>query len=179
MTDRARDALEVVVREVSPVEWSAYREVRLRALETDPLAFGSTRAREQAFSSERWKERISRGQNTSAGRTWVAVDLDGRFVGTAAFAADLEGTLRLFAMWVEPGSRGQGVGGRILDAALTWLHRVHPGLPVLLDVNPRQVAAVRLYESRGFQRTGATSSLDHTPGEVVVEMAVTPGADQA
>jgi ribosomal protein S18 acetylase RimI-like enzyme len=89
-------------------------------------------------------------------------------------AVDLEGTVHLFGMWVDPEFRGRGIGRGLLDEALRWIQRSHRGRAVLLDVNPRQVAAVHLYESRGFRRTGNSSPLGHTPGERVVEMALTP-----
>jgi ribosomal protein S18 acetylase RimI-like enzyme len=161
-----------VVRSVRQAEWEAYRAVRLRALRTDPLAFGSTLEREEAFPPELWKGRITRGTESLSSATWVAVDPRGRFVGMTG-VADLEGTFHLFAMWVDPGRRGEGIGGQLLDAALTWISESHRGRTVQLDVNPGQVAAVHLYESRGFRRTGKSSPLAHTAGEQVIEMTWT------
>jgi ribosomal protein S18 acetylase RimI-like enzyme len=166
----------IVVRPVREDEWQIYRDLRLKALESDPLAFGSTLEREQAFAPEVWKERISRGLRTLASSGWVAVNPTGRFVGMIV-AADLEGTVHLFSMWVDPEFRGVGIGGRLLDAALTWIRNSHPGRTVLLEVNPRQVAAVRLYESRGFHLTGGSSPLEHAPSERVVEMKLEAGRE--
>lgn len=171
MTARPTGTDETVVRLVREDEWEGYRDVRLKALESDPLAFGSTLERERAFAPEMWKERISRGLSTGASATWVAVNSAGRFVGMTVAAA-VQGGIHLFAMWVDPDVRGVGIGGQLLDTALTWIRQTHPGRVVLLEVNPRQVAAVRLYESRGFRYTGSSSPLGHTPGERVVEMAL-------
>jgi ribosomal protein S18 acetylase RimI-like enzyme len=121
-----------------------------------------------------WKERIGRGTGSLTSATWVAVDSHGRFVGLTG-VADLEGTLHLFAMWVDPGHRGEGIGGQLLDAALHWVCESRPGPAMRLDVNPGQVAAVRLYESRGFRRTGKSAALAHTAGERVIEMIWTVG----
>ncbi|HTW39470.1 MAG TPA: GNAT family N-acetyltransferase [Thermoplasmata archaeon] len=172
MPDSPKDPT-VEVRPVREGEWESYRDLRLEALRTDPLAFGSTLARERDFSPEMWRERISRGVAEQAALTFVAVDSTGRFVGTAAVAT-LEGDLHLFAMWVDPERRRTGVGGKLLDAALGWVRSSHPGSAVVLDVNPRQGTAVQLYESRGFRRTGKFSSLGHTPGEQVMEMIRAP-----
>lgn len=157
-------------------EWEAYRDLRLRALETDPLAFGSTAQRERAFSPETWKDRVGGRSNPLGSASWAAVTARGRFVGMTV-AAEFEGAVRLFAMWVDPEYREQGVGGRLVDAALNWVRGRFPGRAVVLEVNPRQTAAVRLYESRGFCPTGKSSPLGHTPGESTVEMVRSPRTD--
>ena len=55
---RARQPLVdlTVVRRISPDDAELLRVVRLRALETDPLSFGSTYEREAAYPDERWRE---------------------------------------------------------------------------------------------------------------------------
>jgi ribosomal protein S18 acetylase RimI-like enzyme len=159
----------LAIRQVTPDEWPAYREVRLRSLREDPRAFGSTLAREAPFAESLWRERIGGGGSGRRSATWVCVDRTGAFVGSLT-AAVVDGAFRLFAMWVAPEVRRQGAGGRMLDAALAWVGAIDPQAEVLLEVNPDESAAVRLYESRGFRFTGRTSPLDHTPGLVVREM---------
>lgn len=44
---------------VAALPWQTYRDVRLRALATDPDAFGSNLAREQAFDDARWIEQAA------------------------------------------------------------------------------------------------------------------------
>jgi ribosomal protein S18 acetylase RimI-like enzyme len=156
-----------------PDDWPRYRELRLRALREDPLAFGSTFDRENQFPPERWQERLGRGKPGSPSTTVIAVGADGHFVGVLAVAR-VEGQFHLFAMWVAPEVRGQGIGGRLLDRALGWVAALEPGASVHLDVNRGQVAAVRLYESRGFRFTGVSRPIDHTPGVEVSEMARGP-----
>ena len=164
---------EVRVRRVEPSDWRDYREVRLRALATDPWAFGSTFLRESGFPESRWREIIARNSPESPAATWAAVDAADHFLGIVA-SARVDGTFHIFAMWVAPERRGQGIAGRLLDAALSWVRDVAPGSFVRLEVNPRAVAAVRLYESRGFRATGSSTILDHTPDERVQEM-IRPG----
>ncbi|HEV2166265.1 MAG TPA: GNAT family N-acetyltransferase [Thermoplasmata archaeon] len=171
MSETARIPDGVEIRRAPGPEWERYRDLRLRALELDPLAFGSTLERERAFGPSEWKERLDR----SGSSTWVAVDPSGSFVGMVV-VADVEGALHLFAMWVAPERRRQGIGRRLLDAALAWVALEHPSRPVVLEVNPRQVVAARLYGSRGFRPTGRTADLGHTPGERLVEWARPPEA---
>ena len=161
------------VRRAYGSDWESYRDLRLRALATDPLAFGSTLAREQAFDDETWKRRLGRPGDAGSSATWVALSATGEWIGLVACAA-FEGEPHLFAMWVDPGHRRKGFASRLLETALGWASVGFPGQRVVLDVNPRQVEAVRLYESRGFRATGRTTNLEHTPGERVVQMALDP-----
>lgn len=161
------------IRRVEPEDWDGFRQIRLRALATEPWAFGSTFARESGFAEEQWKQRIARNSPTSPSATWAAIDSSARFVGIVA-SARVDGTFHIFAMWVAPELRGVGIAGRLLDTALEWIRDLAPESPVQLEVNPRAVAAIRLYESRGFRSTGKTSTLEHTPSEQILEM-VRPG----
>ncbi len=157
------------VRRARAEEWEELRGLRLRALRTDPLAFGSNLDREEAFPEELWRSRALRGAEASDQATFVAVAPEGNLVGTAVVTGSDRGC-ELYGMWVDPSRRGEGVGGLLLDAALGWAE-AGPWPPVVrLEVNLRQADAVRLYRSRGFGPSGRSRPLEHTPGEVVHEM---------
>lgn len=157
------------MRRVRPGELSAFREVRLRSLREDPLAFGSTLAGELALPEERWRERLEQGASSATDASWVAVAEGGRFVATMSLVL-LEGRYHIFGMWVAPEHRREGLGERMLNLGLARARAVSPAADIALSVNPRQAAAVRLYERHGFRRTGRTEPVGHTDGEIVVEM---------
>jgi len=117
MTTRFPGSIEVVVRPVREEDWSSYRDLRLKALRSDPRAFRSTLQREQGFSPESCKARITCDRNTASAETWVAVNAAGRFVGTIG-AAHIEGAICRFAMGVDADHRRAGIRGQLLDAAL-------------------------------------------------------------
>jgi ribosomal protein S18 acetylase RimI-like enzyme len=159
----------VTVRRATPAEWRAVRELRLEALRTDPLAFGSTLEREEAFPPELWQERLALNPSAPGCATWIALDSEGGWVGMA-ITADVEQQIHVFGMWVHPAARGRGAGARLLDAALTELDATQPDRSIVLEVNPRQAIAQALYASRGFRPTGRSSPLGHHDPEQVVEM---------
>jgi GNAT superfamily N-acetyltransferase len=163
-----------IIRRVRSEEWPMIRAQRLRALRADPQAFGSTLAREIEFEDDLWRERTTNAARSSTSSQWVAEEPDGGLVGSAVIT-QYEGNLHIFAMWVEPDRRGRGIGGRLLDAALSWADETFRGRPIYLEVNPAQGLAVRLYESRGFRRTGVTRAIGHTEGVRVEEMVRAPG----
>jgi len=168
----------VVVRRLELGEASAYRDVRLRALRSDPSAFGSTWAREQALPEATWQDRVRRAAASADASTWVAVAAHGTFGGLITAVRADTGAVQLFSMWVDPALRGQGVGGRLLDTALRWVDALTPAGELRLEVNPRQESAVRLYLSRGFRFTGEERPIEHTPGEVVRAMVRRPLGDR-
>lgn len=168
----------VVVRRVHPEEWEAYRALRLRALARDRVAFGSSFEDEARRSDSEWKEKADRGANSPTSYLCVAEVPDDKLVGMAVGAL-VEGTPWIFGMWVEPTWRGRGIGGALLDSAISWLQKQRPTQPIFLDVNPRQTAALRLYGSRGFRPTGGSKRLDHSPGESAIQMRAPPATERA
>lgn len=96
-------------------------------------------------------------------KTFLVAELDGALVGYVQFG-EVEipevvvrvGDQQLQRLYVETELHGQGVGRRLMAAALQ-----HPQLAeakrILLQVWDRNERAVNLYESFGFQRTGTTT----------------------
>lgn len=163
----------VSVKRVEAHEWKSLRAIRLKSLESDPLAFGSTLARELEYGDSLWIERTLKYSNSSTDAVWIA-SCSGSSVGTAGIFHH-EGSFHLFGVWVDPAYRGRHIGSMLLDAAVGWVRKNHPSVDILLDVNPSQGAAAALYLSRGFVFTGSEETLSHTPGEVVREMRLAAG----
>lgn len=163
------------IRRARREDWERLRDLRLLALRTDPLAFGSRFADELAFPPSRWIERADHGANSSNASTWVAEPPRGELLGLVVVSR-IEATDHLFSMWVAPEVRGEGIGGCLLDRAVGWARGAHGNPPIFLDVNPKQTAAVRLYRSRGFRPTGRQRPLGdhHPPEEVAQEMVLDP-----
>jgi ribosomal protein S18 acetylase RimI-like enzyme len=166
-------APSVRIRRAEIEDWASCRDLRLRALASEPWAFGSTLERERSFTELEWKQRIAREGPEAPAATWIAETAPGPAVGMVS-AALLDGRFHIFAMWVAPERRREGIAGRLLDAALGWIAETGPGIRIELQVNLRAVAARRLYSSRGFRSTGRSEPLPHTPTERIEEM-VRPG----
>jgi ribosomal protein S18 acetylase RimI-like enzyme len=167
----ARPSGQVRVRRIRPDEAHALRDVRLRALADEPLAFGSTQAREAAYPAERWAAwaRDSADGPTQATYFATVERDDDAPVGMAFAVVDADdGTLaHLFAMWVAPEARGTGAGGALVAAVAEWA-TAHGARTLRTAVTVGNERAARLYERAGFRDTGIREPLGHSNGMTTV-----------
>jgi ribosomal protein S18 acetylase RimI-like enzyme len=158
------------IRRIRESDAPALRELRLSALRSDPLAFGSTEARESAYADEHWASWARRGAGDLQEATFVAEEPPGPLVGMIGIFSK-DGHPQLWGMWVRPTHRGRGIGSRLVDTVLEWAGRAFPDVPVQLEVNPEQWDAVRIYRTRGFEFTGFEEPLGHHAPAIVRAMS--------
>src|SRR6059058_3993807 len=101
---------------------------------------------------ETFEQRARRGQSrvahlleTDPGGAWVAESAEGRVVGVA-LALLREGLWGLSLLAVEPALQGNGIGRRLLDAALSYADAAR-GAIILSSTDPK---AMRRYARAGF-----------------------------
>jgi ribosomal protein S18 acetylase RimI-like enzyme len=150
-------------RILGPEDWAAWRDIRLRALEESPAAFGSSYARELGFEHQVWRDRLA-----DPGSVCVLVVADDAAVGMGGGFTDGPGLLHVVAMWVEPSSRRHGAGTLVLDALRDWAGE--RGLRLHLDVYSGNPGARRCYERYGFEATGETRPVREGSTELAERM---------
>ena len=156
----------VMVREIDANEWELLRNVRLAALSEAPYAFGSTHAREAAFTEEQWRGRISsRSATFFAFAEQLAA---GEPAGLAGVYVE-DGMADLVSMWVRPTARGLGVGEALVEAAADWA-KVRDYDALYLWVTVTNPAARGLYERCGFAPTGERQPLPSDPSLEEIRM---------
>ena len=148
----------VEIRRATLSDAAHVRELRLRALESDPDAFGETLERARTRPEADYADWIGSPENGM----FLAADADGSLVGMAVGAPapidDRPRPAALFAMWVAPEARGQGVGAALVAAVEGWARGkgyVRMGLGVTSTNEP----AIRLYTRMGFIDLGDTYPL--------------------
>jgi ribosomal protein S18 acetylase RimI-like enzyme len=163
------------VRRIEPSEWQVLKRSRLLALQSDPDAFGSTFASEEAFTDAVWQERALLGASDPIQSTWVSrtatADLfDGMATLIAQQGADgepkaVESTRELVGMWVAPQTRATGLASALLDTVI--VHTTEHGITELkLWVMRPNERAQRLYLRHGFVPTG---EVDVSPSNPCIE----------
>jgi GNAT superfamily N-acetyltransferase len=157
----------IEVRTARPDEWRRVRDLRLRALEDSPDAFGSTLERERAYAKREWLQWIS-GWERAVNRLLVAIDGQAWIGMAVGSRADDDERAHLYAMWVDPVSRRAGVGRRLVEVVLAWAE-AEGATEIELGATAINRDAVVFYERLGFADTGARHPLrDGSPLEVVV-----------
>lgn len=167
--------MAVAVRRIRTEEGLRLRALRLSALADAPMAFGSTLAREEAFSERVWDERAAGGATSNDRATFIA-ERDGEWIGLATgLAVDPDEPDRpepvLVGMFVAPGARGRGVGAALVEAVASWA-RARGAVRLNLWVSAPNRPAIALYTRCGFQRTGESKPLAHTPSVTELRMTL-------
>jgi len=149
----------IVVREITADDWELMRDVRLAALAESPSAFGSSYAREVAFTEEQWRGRISERSVTffAYEESADAASAGKAPVGLAGVYVEY-GAANLVSMWVSPAARGLGAGKALVEAAAAWAKANDFGT-LFLWVTESNTSARRLYEGCGFTPTGKRQPL--------------------
>jgi ribosomal protein S18 acetylase RimI-like enzyme len=159
------------IRRLRTDEADLLRDVRLRALADAPWAFGSSHARELAYTAERWQWFAD--QTDAA--TYVATEGDAAVGMAGGFVPEGGDGVQLWGMWVAPEARGRGLGRGLVEAVLAWARE--RGAPALvLEVTDTEAArpAAALYRSLGFEPTGERAALDSDPELETILMSRSP-----
>ncbi|EGN96514.1 hypothetical protein SERLA73DRAFT_184582 [Serpula lacrymans var. lacrymans S7.3] len=166
-------------RPITDTTITKFSTLRLLGLKTDPAAFGSTYAREIAFSKEVWRERLdSPHQATFVVAVREGPDNEAEWIGTVTVVAPSAlppGSLEPFqaagvgaswdiypfvAMWVHPKHRGNGLGRKLVALLLEWVrnhddpkneNKERLDKVVTLMVAEFNESARALYDKMGFQ----------------------------
>jgi GNAT superfamily N-acetyltransferase len=161
------------IRELERREWALFRELRLRSLADSPDAFRRRFVDEQAQPDAHWI-RLTESVTVPGGQVMLVAEDDGRALGLTFGLFDKERpeTGHVGGMWVEPGSRGKGVGQALLGAAIEWA-RSRKLRRLVLWVTEGNGPATRLYERQGFADTGQRDALQSNPKLRIMQMTLT------
>jgi ribosomal protein S18 acetylase RimI-like enzyme len=164
-------ALMPITRELA----GTYKQVRLRALQDSPSAFGSTYARESLMTDEDWLNRTL-GLDGEKKIGFLAMDADEACGLVACFRDESDPSQgHVISMWVAPSHRGAGVSAALLDAVRCWAESRGISALRLMAVGNND-RAIAFYERYGFVKTGRTEPYPNDPALFEYEM-VRPTGD--
>ena len=155
------------IRRIKPDEWQEVRDLRLRALKTDPLPFGST-----------YEETIQRpdlfwqmfAKNSASGLEHGAfVACFSQKLGMVRAERINAETFGIYSMWVAPEIRKQGAAEALLKATENWIAQSGGNFCELFVAN-QAPAARRLYLRCGYLDNGKT---EESPHQGVTELGMT------
>ncbi len=136
------------VRRAGIGDEAVLRDLRLRAMQDAPDAFGSTYERELARSTSDWQKWLSPGV------TFI-LEAGGGPKGLVAGVRDAAdpSVVHLMAMWLDPAHRGSG-GADALAASLASWAASQGARTIRLEVMQSNRRATRFYERIGFYVDG-------------------------
>jgi ribosomal protein S18 acetylase RimI-like enzyme len=139
------------IRTLTSSDAEIYRELRLQSLRLHPEAYLSSYASELKISIVTTRIRLEPADDHF---TLGAFDVGEKLVGIVTFFRESRPKIyhkaHVYSVYVEPGSRKQGVGRHLLLELIARV-RVLPGLEILnLTVTSNNLSAKGLYETLGF-----------------------------
>jgi ribosomal protein S18 acetylase RimI-like enzyme len=140
------------VKQLGTDEGLLYRDLRLRALEDAPDAFGDTLAEALTRPEQSWIDRAHELALDSEREVLFMAWERSRPRGSIYVRLD-DATAHIYGMWVEPAMRRLGVGASLMAAGLSWA-RQRGASQAGLWVTDGNLPALRLYQSCGFRETG-------------------------
>lgn len=131
-----------------------YRQLRLKALQTNPEAFGSDYQTEVAYPIEKFEERLAASENKFV----IGAFQEERLVCVVSFARGLDNKVRhkgmLRGMYCDESYRGKSVAKRVVQMFLTNVQNLGGIEFVDLAVWSENKQAICFYESFGFKKYG-------------------------
>jgi ribosomal protein S18 acetylase RimI-like enzyme len=145
----------ITLKRITPANALLFKTIRLRALQNDPTAFGSTLAKESRLADEEWVNR-SRRWNGEGSIGYLAFDGENACGLVACYTDELDPhRAHVISMWVDPAWRRAGVGTVLIEGLRSWAasRKMRELKLMVTSVNDD---AIRFYERLGFRMSGKT-----------------------
>jgi len=136
-------------KKISEDRWKEYRDLRLEALQQEPLAFSESYEDTKNMPENAWRSRID--------NILFAFDED-KLIGMIGFfrvnEIKCKHVANIYGVYVKKEYRCKGVGKRLIEAMISQIQQYQDIIKIQLGVNPVQKTAVKLYEDFGFTVIG-------------------------
>lgn len=169
--------MSISIRQLTENDWREFSRVRLKALQTDPLVFGSSYEKESQFAEDDWRSRLRQSDDSAVfmlftGETPIGI------TGVSVFSDDPTGeTAILWGSWLEADFRGKGLSELMYKARLDWAKR-HPGVKrVIVSHRASNLASKYANQKHGFTFTRTHEKVwadGATEAEVCYELYIKP-----
>lgn len=168
--------MNFTIRQLNENDWRDFSQVRLKALQTDPLVFGSNFEKESQFTEADWRERLQ--AKDSAVFMIFADEMPIGMTGVSVFRDDpTKRTAIFWGSWLEPDFRGKGLSDLMYKARINWA-KSHPGIErIIVSHRASNLASKFANQKHGFAFTRTHEKVwadGATEDEVCYELYIKP-----
>lgn len=135
----------IEIRKLHPERWKDFQDLRLEALQSDPLAFSSSYDEEKLLTTDEWKKRVDNTLFALSNDTPV-----GMIVYIFNDKIKTNHIANVYGVYVKKEYRGQGIGKQLVEEALKIIQQNAKVSKIHLTVTAEQTAAIALYKKYGF-----------------------------
>ena len=141
--------MSISIRQLSENDWHLLSEVRLKALQTDPLVFGSNYELESNYTEAEWRSRLR--SDDSAIFMLFDDEKPIGMTGVSVFRDDpTNRTAILWGSWLEPRFRRKGLSNLMYETRIGWA-RAHPTVErIIVSHRASNVASKYANQKHGF-----------------------------
>jgi ribosomal protein S18 acetylase RimI-like enzyme len=144
----------ILIREATPADAAAFRDLRLHALQDSPTAFSADYQRALNHPEQYWIDTLTARADEStlfiAQQADELVGMTGVFRGSAP---KVRHSATIWGVYVRPEWRGLHIAEALIQSCLRWA-RERKIVAARLGVTTTNASAIRCYERCGFRITG-------------------------
>lgn len=146
---KSENFMNISIRQLYENDWREYSRIRLKALQTDPLVFGSNYEKESQMTADDWKSRLQSTDSatfmlfagvTPIGITSVGIDREDASCKTAL----------LWGTWLEPQYRGKGLSDLIYKTRIEWAMARPTVEKIIVSHRASNLASKHANQKHGF-----------------------------
>jgi RimJ/RimL family protein N-acetyltransferase len=141
--------MSISIRQLTEEDWRLYSAIRLKALRSDPMVFGSNYETESKYTETDWRRRLQ--SNDSAIFMVFAHETPIGMTGVSVWRDDSTGRTALFwGSWLEPSFRRRGLSKLMYATRIEWA-KAHPGIErIIVSHRASNVSSKYANRKHGF-----------------------------
>jgi RimJ/RimL family protein N-acetyltransferase len=141
--------MSIYIRQLTGDDWRQLSQVRLKALQNDPLVFGSNYAKESQLTEAEWRSWLQ--SNDSAIFMIFENEMPIGMTGVSVFRDDPTRKTAIFwGSWLEPSAREKGLSKLMYEARLDWA-KAHPTIErIIVSHRASNLASKYANQKHGF-----------------------------